>query len=321
MSVHAAPLLIALAWLLMSLLTLVLVVLAIDYAFPRRATRGWLALERALAGLRLREAQVAQFTLPYLEGGGGEALVLVHGFAGDKDNFTRLARRLTPSLRLIVPDLPGFGDASRDGEASYRIDDQVQRLREFLVGLGLERCHLGGNSMGGFIAAQYAATYPDAVQTLWLLDAAGCAAAQDTAIVRHYLASGELPLLVRSPADFDALFPAVMRRVPWLPHSLRHELARRAVADFALHTRIFREFGRESPTLEARYAAIRAPTLIVWGSEDRILSPAAAPVMAALIPRSEVVVMPDTGHLPMIERPRAVAVRYLRFLASQGYGR
>ena len=220
-----------------------------------------------------------------------------------------------------MPDLPGFGDAGRDRQAGYRIDDQVQRLREFLVGLGLERCHLGGNSMGGFIAAQYAATYPDAVQSLWLLDAAGCAAAHDTAIVRRYLACGEVPLLVRSPADFDALFPAVMQHVPWLPYSLRHELAQRAVADFALHTRIFREFACESPTLEGRYAAIRAPTLIVWGSEDRMLSPAAATAMAALIPRSEVDVMPDTGHLPMIERPRAVAARYLRFLASQGYGR
>ena len=76
-------LLIELGWLLASLFALALVVLAIDNAVPRRAARGWLALERAFAGLRLREARVAQFTLPYLEGGRGETLVLVHGFGGD----------------------------------------------------------------------------------------------------------------------------------------------------------------------------------------------------------------------------------------------
>ena len=321
MPVHDTPLLIALTWALSLALALSVAVLIADYAVPRRAARGWLRLERALAGLAEREARVDQFTLPYLQGGRGETLVLVHGFGGDKDNFTRLTRHLTPQLRVIVPDLPGFGAASRDPAASYRIDVQVARLRSFLMGLGLERCHLGGNSMGGFITAQYAATYPDAVQSLWLLDAAGCAAAYDNAIGRRYLASGEVPLLVRSPADFAALYAAVMQHAPWLPHSLRHELAHRAVADFALHTRIFREFARESPTLEDRYAAIRAPTLIVWGREDRMLSPAAAPVMAALIPRNEVIVMPDTGHLPMLERPRATANAYLCFLAAWGYGR
>jgi pimeloyl-ACP methyl ester carboxylesterase len=321
MQPHPAPPLIALACVLALLLALSLALLLADYAAPRHAARLWLRLERSLARLREREARVAQFTLPYLEGGRGQTLVLVHGFGGDKDNFTRLARHLTPHLRLVVPDLPGFGEASRDPEARYRIGDQVARLRLFLVALGLERCHLGGNSMGGFIAAQYAATWPDAVQSLWLLDAAGCAAAYDNAIGRRYLASGEVPLLVRTPADFDALFPVVMQHAPWLPHSLRHELARRAVADFALHTRIFREFARESPTLEERYGAIRAPTLIVWGREDRMLNPAAATVMAARIARNELILMPDTGHLPMVERPRAVAADYRRFLAAQGYGR
>jgi triacylglycerol lipase len=170
--------------------------------------------------------------------------------------------------------------------------------------------------MGGFIAAQYAATYPEEVRSLWLLDAAGSARAHDTALIREYLASGEMPLLVRTEADYTTLLRAVMHRRPFLPHSLRRELARRAVADFALHTRIFREIGVESPTLEQRYAAIRAPALIVWGREDRILNPEAAGVMAGLIPRSQVEIMEGVGHLPMIERPGAAAAAFRRFLAS-----
>jgi pimeloyl-ACP methyl ester carboxylesterase len=285
-----------------------------DFLAPRRMARRWLALERARAGLTQRCAEVAGFAMPYLEGGRGEPLVLVHGFGGDKDNFTRLSHFLVARFRVVAPDLPGFGEASRDPLARYHIDAQVERLHAFIGQLGLGAVHLGGSSMGGFIAAQYAATYPDAVRNLWLIDAAGCAVARDTAIITRYLQSGEMPLLVRREADYGALLRAVMHRRPLLPHSLRRELARRAVADYALHSRIFREIGLESPTLEERYGAIRAPTLIVWGREDRILNPAAAEPMRMLIPSSRVVLADDTGHLPMIERPRATARDFLAFV-------
>jgi len=291
-------------------------IVIMDRLAPAPAARGWLALERRRAGLSLRRARVAGFEMPYLEGGRGEPLVLVHGFGGDKDNFTRLAAHLGSHLRLIIPDLPGFGDAGRDPTASYHIDAQVERLRGFIVGRGLDAVHLGGNSMGGFIAAQYAATYPDAVRSLWLLDAAGTALAHETAIIKHYLATGELPLLVRRVEDYDALLHAVMHRPPPLPYSLKHTLALRAVGDLALHARIFREIGLESPTLEDRLSRIRAPTLIVWGQDDRILNPAAAGALQARIARAEVDLMAATGHLPMIERPRATARAYLRFLAA-----
>jgi triacylglycerol lipase len=291
-------------------------ILAVDLIVPRWAARHWLALERARSGLSAHRTAVAGFAMPYLDGGRGEPLVLVHGFGGDKDNFTRIARFLVTRFRVVVPDLPGFGEAGRDPAARYHIDAQVERLHAFVQQLGLGPIHLGGNSMGGFIAAQYAATYPDEVRSLWLIDAAGAAVARDTAIIRRYVETGELPLLVRTPADYGALLRAVMHRPPLLPPSLRAELAHRAVADFALHSRIFREIGFDSPALDDRYGAIRAPTLIMWGREDRILNPAAAEAMHARLPRSSVVQLDATGHLPMIERPRAAARAYLAFLAA-----
>jgi pimeloyl-ACP methyl ester carboxylesterase len=302
--------------LLLAIAAIPVAVLAADYLAPRAMARRWIALERARAGLALRGAEVPGFSMPYLEGGHGEPLVLVHGFGGDKDNFTRIAPFLTKRFRVVIPDLPGFGEATRDAAARYHIDAQVERLHAFIGGLGLGAVHLGGNSMGGFIAAQYAATYPDEVRSLWLLDAAGSVLARDTEIISRYVETGEMPLLVRTEAEYGALLRAVVHRAPLLPHSLRRELARRAVADFALHSRIFREIGVESPTLEDRYGAIRAPALIVWGREDRILSPSAGAAMHALIPRSRVVLMDGVGHLPMIERPRATARDFLDFVAA-----
>jgi pimeloyl-ACP methyl ester carboxylesterase len=289
--------------------------LALEYAWPSLAARGWTALGRAAGGLSRHSVRAGDDTIPYLDGGRGEPLVLVHGFGADKDNFARIAPFLKRHARVLAPDLPGFGEAGRDPRASYRIADQVERLHAFVEALALGPVHLGGSSMGGFIVAEFAARYPALVRSLWLIDAAGVAECAETPMLRQYLASGEIPLLVRDDAAFATLLGAVMQRPAFLPHSLYTTLARRAVADHELHVRIFREIAVESPTLEPRLAAITAPTLIVWGEEDQVLSPGAAAAFGRGIAGSEVVIMAGIGHLPMLERPRASARDYLRFRA------
>jgi triacylglycerol lipase len=250
--------------------------------------------------------------MPYLEGGAGEPLLLIHGFGGDKDNFTRMARFLTPHYRVICPDLPGFGDASRDPQASYSMVDQAERICVLLDSLGLPRVHLGGNSMGGFIATQLAALHPERVASLWLLDAAGTAAAHGTDVFRHYQSTGDMPLLVRSEDDFARLMQATTHKAPFLPYSVKITLARRAVADLALHSHILTQLA-EAPLLEDQFSALGTPALIVWGTEDRILNPAGAQALQALLPHSEVQLMPQIGHLPMLEAPRRTALDYLHY--------
>ncbi|UGA40587.1 alpha/beta hydrolase [Chromobacterium haemolyticum] len=84
-----------------------------------------------------------------------------------------LARRLPKSFRLIAPDLPGHGDSMSNLDISYRVEAQADRLRAFLEVWGVEHVHLIGNSMGGAIAANFAARYPRHVASLTLLNAAG----------------------------------------------------------------------------------------------------------------------------------------------------
>ena len=161
---------------------LLMALVLFDRLAPMAAARVGLALERLRSGLRLRRAGVAGADMPYLEGGKGEPLVLLHGFAGDKDNFTRIARFLTPHYRVICPDLAGFGDAARDPQAGHSIPEQAERLRALLDRIAPGKVHLGGNSMGGFIAAQFAAAWPERVASLWLLDAAGTQASHSSAV-------------------------------------------------------------------------------------------------------------------------------------------
>lgn len=298
-------------------LAVVVLWLALEHLAPQRMARLWLGLERRRAGLTLkRQAIAGGIDMPYLEGGRGEPLLLVHGFGGDKDNFTRLAGALTRHYRVIVPDLPGFGEATRDAALRYAVGDQVQRLHAFVSALGLPPLHLGGNSMGGFIAAEYAATHPQQVKSLWLLDPAGTAAAHGSPMLRHYLATGDTPLLLRRPEDIGVLLQAIAVKAPLLPPSVKTVLAQRAIADRALHARILQQLVHESPTLEERLPAIAAPTLVVWGSEDRILHPDGAAALQARLPRCRVVLMRGIGHVPMMEAPAATAGDYLRFRAE-----
>ena len=121
---------------------------------------------RRLAGLQAKTIRVQGQTFPYLVGGAGEPLVLVHGFTADKDAWGAVARHLTAQYTVIAPDLPGFGDTVRDPNANYSLDTQVENLRAFLQSMQLKRVHLGGNSMGGGVVALYAAKYPQEVASL-----------------------------------------------------------------------------------------------------------------------------------------------------------
>jgi pimeloyl-ACP methyl ester carboxylesterase len=297
---------------LLAIFALVIAWVMLNRVFPRQAAKAGIGLERWRSCLDSKIATIPGATMPYLEGGCGEPLVLIHGFGGDKDNFTRIARFLTPHYHLIIPDLPGFGDASRDPEASYQVTDQVKNLCEFLNVLGLKRVHLGGNSMGGFIVCQFAAEQPERVASLWLLNAAGTEPAYESDLLKHYLATGELPMLLHSAGDFKKLMQMTTHKPPFLPYSIRSTLARRSVADFDLHSEIMRQV-TASPMLETQFKTIDTPTLIVWGNEDQILHPAGAAALQSLLPNSEVRMMANIGHLPMLEAPRRTARDYIRY--------
>jgi pimeloyl-ACP methyl ester carboxylesterase len=285
---------------------------AFDYFAPHASARLGLSLEQRRAGLEVARAAIPGFEIPYLHGGAGEPLLLIHGFGADRNNFTRVARLLTPHYRVIVPDLPGFGEASKPDGASYAIADQVERLRQFAQGLGLRRLHLGGSSMGGFIATVWAAKHPDEAASLWLLAPAGTAAAVDSELRRHYQDTGEILLVARTPGEYLRIMDFVMSDPPWLPYSVKRVLGERAAASFALHSRIFEQLGRERP-LESFVTRLETPALIVWGAEDRVLNPQGAEAMRAFMPNARAVVLPGVGHLPMIEAVSRSAEDYLAF--------
>ncbi|HEX5092015.1 MAG TPA: alpha/beta hydrolase [Burkholderiales bacterium] len=284
---------------------------------PERAVRAALAYERGLAGLERREATLPDGTrVVYLEGGRGAPLVLLHGFGANKDNFTRVARYLTPRYRLIIPDLPGFGESSHPPKADYSPPAQAERLRSFLRRIGVAKFHLGGNSMGGHIALTYAAAHREEVESLWLLSAAGVWSAPPSELRRKAQESGHNPLIVKNEDEFAALVPWVTATPLGIPRPFLDVLAQERIRNFELEERIARQLAADS--VEARIRGLALPALVVWGQQDRVLHPGSAGILQMLLIQSEVVMMPGVGHLPMIEAPERCAQDYLRFREKLG---
>jgi pimeloyl-ACP methyl ester carboxylesterase len=286
--------------------------------FPEDTTRLMFAAERNRAGLELQSAIVDGESWHYLEGGSPDApvLLLLHGFGGDKDNWTRFSRTLVDDYRVIAPDLPGFGDSARHPDWDYSLPEQRDRLARFVAALELRPMHLGGNSMGGHLAALYTHTHPEQVRSLALLNNGGIDSPTHSE-AWHAVSRGESPLVLSSPADFDRLLSFVSHKPPFLPWPARGVLAEKTFGHAAFNNYIFTALKDERyVALEPLLGDIEQPVLIIWGEFDRVLDVSSIDVMAPLLPQAKIIVMPDTGHLPMLERPTATAAHYLEFLAE-----
>lgn len=272
--------------------------------------------ERSKAGLAAKTTEIPGFQVAYLEGGSGDPLVLIHGSGDDKDSWTMISNYLTDRFRVIALDLPGFGDSDKPAEGSYTAQDQAEHVKAFVHALGLRSFHLGGHSLGGKIAAIYAAKNPSEVKSLWLLAPAGVYSARPSEM-QNLLSQGvRIPIFGRTLEEYDQLLHFVMNNPPQIPIPVKEALIERAAADYELHNRIYKEIYNEAFPLEEIAPELTMPTRIVWGDQDRILNPSGARILETLLPDSSVLLLKGIGHAPMIETPELVAQDFDAFVQS-----
>jgi pimeloyl-ACP methyl ester carboxylesterase len=280
-----------------------------------------LALDHAAAGLRQREIQVDDHRIVYAEGGRGETVLLVHGFGSDQSCWNRVAKSLTKRFHVVAPDLPGWGSSTRIATASYAYPDQVERVHRIVQELKLDLFHLVGHSMGGGIAARYAARYSDEVITLGLVAAHGIIEPRESELRRAVAERGENWLLVSSPRHFQNLLEHLFVKRPYVPRAVTKYLEQDAIRKCEQNGKIFDDLLRNDPPLIDLLRQIKAPTLVIWGDKDRLIDVSAAEVFKTTIKRAQALILPNCGHMPIIERARECAETYMAFLREQAMAR
>lgn len=293
-------------------------------ASTSRVVEWGLLLELALSRLVRRRIDVGGHRIAYLDRRSFSSratdalpIVMLHGLGGDKLNWVRYARHLTRRYRTVIPDLPGFGDSSRNPGLTHSIDNQADWLAAFLDALGIQRAHVAGNSMGGHVATRFAVRHPERVATLILHAPAGTAGAgppYDRAGMRH----GQHPLEVHSPEDFDTMMRWIFVRPPLLVGPVYRYFAARAVAERPFSEKVFQDIQdreRGNALVEPSLPGLAMPTLVIWGDTDRLLDCGQAGIYERLMPDAKAVVLERCGHLPMAERPRETARLTRGFLA------
>jgi pimeloyl-ACP methyl ester carboxylesterase len=261
-----------------------------------------------------------------IELGSGPPVVFIHGLSGSWQNWLEQLPVFARDHRVIAFDLPGFG-ASEMAREKITISGYGRFVAALLDELGVGSAAVVGNSMGGFIGIELAIRFPERVERLVLVSAAGLsieylrneralavlgAVGNRLAAYSGWVASRS-DALARRPVARRAIFGIVAHRPDRLPGPLVAEQVRGSGKPGFL------------PALDAlthypirdRLGEIACPTLIVWGAEDRLVPARDADEFARLIPNSRKVIWPETGHVAMLERPAAFNALVQAFLAEE----
>ncbi|MBN2438203.1 MAG: alpha/beta hydrolase [Deltaproteobacteria bacterium] len=294
----------------------IVVLLALFYfLFPKSVFKLSIDAQRRSAGLVMKEVRVDDHRIVYLEGGKGETIVLLHGFGSSKDAWTAFAKYMK-GYHLLIPDLPGFGESSQVPADRYDIESQVGRIDRLVEALKLDKFHMAGNSMGGAYTATYGAKYPGKIITLALMDTAGALSRNKSEFVMQWEKGNNL-LLSGNTEDFDALMALIFVKRPPIPASLKKIMIEDWIARAEFNRKIWNDWQPHLFSLAPVLLLIQAPVLIIWGDQDKIVDMGGVAFLEKNLRKYRTVIMKETGHCPMMEKPEETAKVYRSFLMGQ----
>ena len=295
-----------------------------DDAYGVSAKPDWRAVDWAA---HLRQVEIDGTRVNYVDLGSGERepVVFVHGLGGQWQNWLENLPRVAQERRALALDLPGFGVSSEPRE-KVTIPWYGRCVEALCDRLDLGQVAIVGNSMGGFISAEVAIQFPSRVSRLVLVSAAGIsstnvrrrpillggrvvAAILTNTIPRQRAIASRPTARHLSPLAFVARYPKLLRAD--LVYEGLFKGTGKPGFDDALRANLDYDFTDRLPE-------VKVPTLIVWGENDSIIPARDANEFERLIPDSRKVVMRETGHIPMAERPQAFNDLLMDFLAETG---
>jgi pimeloyl-ACP methyl ester carboxylesterase len=279
-----------------------------------------LALQAKYTNQYSRWIDIDGARIHYRDEGHGPTVVLLHGIASSLQTWDGWAQALRGQYRVIRLDLPGFGLTGPLPNHNYEPDAQLALLDKMFTRLGLKHFSLAGNSLGGYFSWRYAVAYPNKVDKLILLDAP--AYPQDTPGIINLLNTPVVGDLGRYMAP-RFMFRQTLESVYGDPSKVTDQLVDRYYElathqgnrhDFVDIARMIKRYAGTEPVGINR---IKAPTLLMWGAEDRWVPPQLALRWQKDLPLARFVFFKGVGHMPMEEAPALSAQDALRFLRGE----
>jgi 2-hydroxy-6-oxonona-2,4-dienedioate hydrolase len=246
----------------------------------------------------------------YIEAGRGAPLILIHGLADDVAVWDAVIPPLAARFRVIALDQIGFGRSDKP-LLNYRVRTFVDFLDAFVTELKIDRASLVGSSLGGWVAADFALKHPERVERLVLSDSPGFAAVPKSIDSRALSA-----LRLASRDDIRFLGPLTFHDKRFYENVDLAFKQRVAAGDSYTVRQILDSMIRGEDTLDNRLAAIKQPTLVVWGREDKLIPLSFGERFRREIKASRLCVIDNCGHMPQVECPSEFATAMLRFFGE-----
>jgi pimeloyl-ACP methyl ester carboxylesterase len=275
----------------------------------------------ARSGFEVRHATVDGHRLRYVRSGSGPPVVLVHGFASSLYTWKDVLPDLTGSHDVVALDLPGFGWSDRPPDLSF--EELPEAVTGLMDALAVPRAALVGNSMGGGVVAVVAAEQPERVSALVLIDAAGFDLEPEDQPGMVRLMMSPLGALAGALPGRRLAVEIALRQVFQDDRLVTDERVAEYTAGtfqpgtFAAMRSLGRSLGDGTAVVQNGLPRIEAPTLVIWGREDRWIPLAHADRFVAAIPNAEKRVLDACGHMPQEEKPAAVGDLLLQFLDAR----
>ena len=258
----------------------------------------------------------------YRDEGKGFPIVLIHGTASSLHTWDAWTTELTKTNRVIRMDLPAFGITGPNATADYSIKSYTNFLHRFLKKVKLDKFYLAGNSLGGNIAWNYAAEHPEQVAKLILVDASGLPTNKPQPAIFRMAKTPVLNSLFLSVtpkffikknmkevyADETKITDELVTRY--------HKMALRQGNRQAFIDRAKVDFRLDSKTNLEKLKSIQTPTLLIWGAQDNWIPLDNGKRMDSLLPNSKLMVLENSGHVPMEENPEESLVLFKNFIKT-----
>jgi pimeloyl-ACP methyl ester carboxylesterase len=249
-----------------------------------------------------KEVTVFGYKLHYLEAGRGEPVILLHGTGGEGARWTPQIQGLSSDFRVIALDQIGFGQSDKP-MTTYHSGVFAGFLAGFMKAIDVPKASLIGQSMGAAVALSLAVEKPEMVERLVLVNGGGFRAeqpAQRTPPDWHARQIANAGTLAESREYMEKLYYDHSFVTDKLVEQNLMQRLRSAYTIESMHTAADRGLGGVS---EDQVRAIKAPTLLVWGANDKLSPPVNADKLNAVIKNSRKVLIDKAGHYPFLEHP------------------